>query len=809
MNRFLRQAGLFILVAIFFSAMPFAAFPADSAAADSPDSALKKSIILYVGSPVAYVNGAEKRIDPDNLEVTPAILQNTEMVPVRFIAESLGGSVQWDQKSKTATILLNGLSCKFTQGSATMLLGTGKYSLGVAVQAYKGRTFVPLDKLAELVGKKAFYDRGLIVISDRDTFDKVKDKALVSEWIAKLSYLPVVGTRDKLMSLLQQAMENGELRYGGNLKNGMLAVDNAAVQNSGAREGAVAATVESAATAAKDEAASDQSKADYSSTNVQVQGVDEGDIVKTDGSYIYQINKQRVAIIKATPAESMKVASILNYSDKNISPLEIYLQGAKLIVIGSSQAYFPIYKEENGVKKEIYPSRRLMHDSTKALIYDMTDRTNLKLLREVELEGSYVSSRMIGASLYLVANDYMDYYSIQNGEANSTPSYKDTAANKNYKDIGYNAIRYFPGTIEPNYLMVAGINLDGKETADVSTYLGAGENIYASSENLYAAVSDYSRNNAASTYQENTQIYKFAMKDGKLTYLCKGTVPGTILNQFSMDENGAFFRIATTKGNTRVTGENISKNALYVLDSMLAVTGRLEDLAPGEKIYSVRFMGDRAYVVTFKTVDPLFVLDLKDTAKPAVLGALKIPGYSDYLHPYDENHIIGFGKDTVEMKGQAYYKGMKLALFDVTNVSKPVQLFAEMIGDRGTDSELLSNHKALLFSKEKNLLAFPVTLMEVKGSSAGAKADSLEYGQFTFQGAYVYSLDLKNGFKLRGRITHLSAQDYLKAGNNWYDSDKNIKRILYIGENLYTLSNGRIKANSMSSLQEKGSVLIP
>ena len=112
-------------------------------------------------------------------------------------------------------------------------------------------------------------------------------------------------------------------------------------------------------------------------------------------------------------------------------------------------------------------------------------------------------------------------------------------------------------------------------------------------------------------------------------------------------------------------------------------------------------MGDRAYVVTFKTVDPLFVIDLKDPEKPVILGALKIPGYSDYLHPYDENHIIGFGKDTVEIKGQAYYQGMKVALFDVTDVSNPVQKFSEMIGDRGTDSELLSNHKALLFSKRK------------------------------------------------------------------------------------------------------------
>ena len=275
-----------------------------------------------------------------------------------------------------------------------------------------------------------------------------------------------------------------------------------------------------------------------------------------------------------------------------------------------------------------------------------------------------------------------------------------------------------------------------------------------------------------------------------------------------MDEHGGSFRIATTKGNIWATDERISKNCLYVMDSMLSITGRIEDMAPGERIYSVRFMGDRAYVVTFKTVDPLFVIDLKDPEKPVILGALKIPGSSDDLHPYDENHIIGFGKETVEIKGQAYYQGMKVALFDVTDVSNPVQKFTEMIGDRGTDSELLSNHKALLFSKEKNLLTFPVTLMEIKDANK-VKMNTLEYGEFTFQGALVYNLDLENGFKLKGRITHLSDDDYLKAGRSWYDSEKNIRRIIYIGDNLFTLSNSMIKANAMEDLKEKGGVAIP
>ncbi|NLB17381.1 MAG: hypothetical protein GX825_01275, partial [Syntrophomonadaceae bacterium] len=228
-------------------------------------------------------------------------------------------------------------------------------------------------------------------------------------------------------------------------------------------------------------------------------------------------------------------------------------------------------------------------------------------------------------------------------------------------------------------------------------------------------------------------------------------------------------------------------------------------------IYSTRFMGDRLYMVTFRNVDPLFVIDLKTPQQPAILGALKIPGYSDYLHPYDENHIIGFGKDTVEIKRgngtAAFYTGMKIALFDVTNVAKPVEMFKETIGDRGTESPLLNNHKALLFSRQRNLLAFPVTVMKVPGDQ-NIDEGFPAYGQFQFQGAYVYNLDLAKGFQLKARITHLTNEDYLKAGGSWYNSVGNVQRILYINDALYTLSEGKVKAHDLTSYKQLGELIL-
>ncbi|MFH1014138.1 MAG: beta-propeller domain-containing protein, partial [Thermoplasmatota archaeon] len=238
--------------------------------------------------------------------------------------------------------------------------------------------------------------------------------------------------------------------------------------------------------------------------------------------------------------------------------------------------------------------------------------------------------------------------------------------------------------------------------------------------------------------------------------------------------------------------------------------------APGEQIYSARFLGEKAYVVTFKKIDPFFVIDLSDPTNPSILGSLKIPGYSDYLHPYDAEHIIGIGKDTVEAKEDetfwrnvdfAWYQGVKLAMFDVTDVSEPRELAKIIIGDRGTDSPALSDHKAFLFDKTKGLLVIPINLYEIDEElkdETGEYTGSL-YGEFTFQGAYVYHVSLEDGFEYMGRITHLGIEDMRKSG--FYPLyDASIVRTLYIEENLYTISNKMVKIHDLRDLTELASI---
>ena len=789
---------------------------------------LEKALVLYVGSSAAYVGNVQTFVDPENLEVKPVIKNGRTLVPVRFVAESLGARVDWEAGTSTAIISLGDKQVKLTVGSKKMDVGKVEVTLEAPAEVENGRLLIPLRALAEALGRKVFYEKGLIVITDPgEEHGLVDDKDAVDTLIAKLNNLPTVGSHDKLMELVKKA----QTVYG-TAEKALGSRVTVQFSQSAAAVDAKAAAPESKAKSVQTEASLSNVSSEYSKTNVQVEGVDEGDIVKTDGQYIYQVNRNRVVIAKAYPAEEMKVLSMLNFSDGRFNPQELYLHQDRMVVIGTAYEDTPYPQPKIKDKPAPYLPRYYSRNTVKAIVYDISNKENIRELREVEAEGHYISSRKIGSHLYMVSNKHVDYYLLENNQDGVTPGFRDTAVKGDFTYLQYDEIRYFPGSAETNYMTITSMDIDREnQAAVVAAYLGAGDKIYASEQNLYVATAMHSivgvrplpepavqidarrpaQVSGAPLYEQSTLVYKFSLNKGAVTYISKGEIPGNILNQFSMDENGKNFRIATTIPNAKVDNIYTSTNNVYITDELLNIVGKIENMAPDERIYSVRFMGDRGYVVTFKNVDPLFVLDLKDPKNPSILGALKIPGYSDYLHPYDENHIIGFGKDTVEYGSQAYYQGMKLAIFDVTDVTNPIQKFTENIGDRGTDSELLRNHKALLFSKEKNLLAFPVTVAEIKHKEAagGVKAGAAQHGSFVFQGAYVYSIDLAKGFSLKGRITHLSEQDYLKAGNHWYGGDRTVERIIYIGDNLYTLSRGMIKANRMGDLGEAGKMVIP
>lgn len=557
---------------------------------------------------------------------------------------------------------------------------------------------------------------------------------------------------------------------------------------------------------------------EHSTTNLQVQGVDEEDLVKTDGEYIFKVNAQRIInVIKAQPATNMEVINNITFED-NYSINGIFLKENILVVVGNSYRNKDLpASDQSKTDFMIMP----VWEVTKVICFDISDKKNIVKIRDIEVEGYYTSSRMIGSRVYVVTNKYLNNIGNikENAEAYKA-YYSDSVVGKKRIAIDFKDISYLPDSLQPNYIMVAAFNpFDNKEKVNVSTILGSGYSIYSSDKNLYIAGTKWIQEGNNGT--TNTIVYKFVYENSGVKFISKGEVPGTITNQFSMDESDEHFRIATTEykystvmpmiegkdtpiAPDSAQSQNQITNNLYILDKDMKIVGKLQNLANGEQIYSVRFIGDRAYIVTFMLIDPLFVIDLKNPTSPKVLGELKIPGFSNYLHPYDDTHLIGFGMDTIVINeggvDRAKTTGMKIAIFDVSNVAKPVQQFMTTIGGMGTYSEVLNNHKALLFSKEKNLLALPVTENNYDNNSNNS--------QQGYQGAYIYNIDLVNGIKLKGKITHQDEDNNTRKNDSimpyyMYNGQYIVDRILYIKDTLYTLSNGLIKANDINTLQEK------
>lgn len=549
---------------------------------------------------------------------------------------------------------------------------------------------------------------------------------------------------------------------------------------------------------------------DYSKTNVQVEGVDEADIVKTDGEYIYVVARGSIFIVKSYPASEGKVVSTINL--KNLNPHEIFINKDRLVVFGSDSwerqvQPMPIAKGGGAVMYDRYYYPYYI-SAAKVLLYDISDKAKPEQVKEIDIEGSYLDSRMIGDHVYFIVNQPFRYHYNKNDEI-LVPLVKEDGNEANitkYTDIHYFPccpVRYY------GYATLSSLNLKNNKVEMKTVLSGSADTIYMSQDALYISAQRYYYHRGGwinSLYlqgsEEKTVVHKVAIKDGSFEYVGSGEVSGRILNQFSMDESGGYFRIATTTGNT---WDGTSKNHVFVLDKDMKEAGKIMNLAPGEQIYSARFIGDRCYLVTFKKIDPLFVIDLKNPKSPKVLGKLKIPGYSDYLHPYDANHLIGIGKDALpsEVGDFAWYQGVKISLFDVSDVSKPKEVANYQIGDRGTDSEALQDHKAFLFDREKNLLVVPILLAEKKGQY---KDRPEEYGEYTFQGAYVFSISPKAGIELRGRISHETSDNLRYGRYRYYDSDTRVRRSLYIGETLYTISETKIKANDLTSLKEEGDI---
>lgn len=561
--------------------------------------------------------------------------------------------------------------------------------------------------------------------------------------------------------------------------------------------------VEETATMMDAKSSSGRQGGDYSTTNNQVEGVDEADIVKTNGTHIFSISENNVVIVNVQNPSKLKEETKIRLAD-DFYPTQLLVADQTLMVIGQRNVYRTL-KMDN-----VRDSAKIgmpMNSMTTVYFYDISNPAVPKLSREIATEGYMNGARLTDNILYNVTTVYPNFWMLEeNEDVELRPYTYDSNVGDKETPMNYSSLSILPGSMEGSYSIISAIDVSNPKENKVVTkgYLGGSEQLYMSKDSLFLTSTVYKNNNVnARTLiwnpgEMDTEVFKFTLNKTSVQFVGSGKLTGTILNQFSMDEHNGYFRAVTTKGNS--WNENdVSENNLFILDDKMKLVGSITGLAKDERIYSARFMGDKAYMVTFKQTDPLFVIDVSKPTAPKVLGELKIPGFSNYLHPLDENHLIGFGYET-RTETQAGSKeplimteGMKVSLFDISDFANPKEMDTEVIGSQGTFSPIQYDHHALFQHRGKNLYGFPISIYEHRKGQP--------YAQFKQDGALVYEITPENGIVLKGDL--LNPENPAQLYEEWESS---IQRMIYVGDSLFTIAMKGMKSYNLSTFKQMNKV---
>jgi len=670
----------------------------------------------------------------------------------------------------------------------------------------------------------------------------------VSEYFEGTNNIKKISSQEELKSILEASALLGGGFYDNrvfstSMREGAIMLDSAESMPLAAPSGAVVKT-QSGGT-------------DYSTTNVQVANVDEPDYLKNDSKYVYIVSRNTLSIIDAYPAESAKLILKIALDIESQYIQNMFLNDDRLVIFYNGQSddeiipqfdfvprrsYSPVThaliidvsdKENPTILKDYsidghfrdarmigdyayfvtnsnvdyrYPKLPIILESSvrimtpDAFYFDNIEQfSNFNTLTAIDIFGDTINSEtfLMGYSGSFYVSEDNFYLTYQQ----SMPfGFYENSSRDRFFDV---VVPLLPNDIQDE---IKAIQNDSSMNSSAQ-WLKISELMQKSynemdkndKEKLFEKIKE-ALNEYDTKIQEETRktiIHKISIDEDKIEYVAKGSVPGRLLNQFSMDQSGDRFRVATTTEYYTQYQGTVRANAVYILDEQLNIVGGLDQIAPDESIFSARFIGDRLYLVTFQQIDPFFVIDLS-TDTPKILGELKIPGFSNYLHPYDEEHIIGIGRDTKEIgEGRVQQLGIKIALFNVADINNPKVADDVIIGDSSTYSEALNNHKAFFFDKTRGVLSIPISGdAESLDGISNSKMFAPEFNRWN--GFYVFDLDSSVGFDLKGTITH-SADDsrYYGMGN---------ARTFYIDDVLYTASEGYLKMNAFNNLEEINSI---
>jgi len=535
----------------------------------------------------------------------------------------------------------------------------------------------------------------------------------------------------------------------------------------------------------------------FTGTNVQVQGVDEPDRVKTDGTNLFVSVDDSVTIMTAYPPSAASVLSTIKLPGTQVVGLEIAQD--RLMVIdqrNSNTTYIGL------------------------LLYDTSNLSSPRLVANTSVAGTYVAARLAQGYFYAVIQQ--PSYSF---DSNGTVTGVMPRLFENGVEITLSpsSVYYTPDRSQISfYTMVVSVDMSSGNEKVTSVLTGPSSTIYVSTTNIYVVYTDYPSwyadnipgdvftggvvSSANLQQAENSTIFRASYSGGNVTVEAVGSVPGTVLNQFSLDEYGNYFRVATSRF-ASVGGVSTVSDDVYVLNMNMGQVSALRNIAPGENIYAVSFVGDMGYVVTYEQVDPLFVISFQNIASPVILSALKVTGYSDYLYPLPWGYLIGVGKDAVASStgNFSYYLGLKLSLFQVLANGTSTQVAKVLIGDRGTDSPVLTNHLTFTYDSSENITVIPVLLAKVSGNQSYGTNSPPPFGDPVWQGVYVFRVTAQ-GFTLLGTVSQYP------AGQNYGDSPNEVLQIdrsVIIGNDLYTVSQGEVMITDLGSFATLGTIQLP
>ena len=513
----------------------------------------------------------------------------------------------------------------------------------------------------------------------------------------------------------------------------------------------------------------------------------------------------------AYPPNSSVILSTLSFPDSQVIGLEIATDRLMVIVGSVSNQVYPFM-----VSQQNTPT-----SGVELLLYDTTDLASPRLMQNVTIAGTYVAARMADGYVYAIIQQPSYVF---DGQGNATAVMPTASQNGAEAQLSPSSVYYTPIASQISYYtMIPSIDMStGRETV-VSVLTGPSATVYVSTTNIYVVYTNYldlyDVDGVPGNYwsggvispqtveqSQNSTVLRVAYSGGTVVVSKAGVVPGTVLNQFSMDEYDGYFRIATSRF-AMINGAATTSDDVYVLDSNMNQVSSLKDIAPGENIYAVRFVGQMGYVVTFQQVDPLFVISFKDMSSPVILSALKVSGYSDYLQPLSDGYLMGVGKDAVPASNGdfSYYLGLKLSLFRVYENGTSVQVDKMLIGDRGTDSPVLSDHLAFTYDPTRNITVIPLTLYVASGSQTTCSGCPPPYGDPVWQGVYVVKVT-PTGFDLLGKVSQYP------PGMNYGDSPNGnlqIDRSVIIGDYLYTVSQGEVMVSALSGFGTVATVQLP